>query len=352
MGVLLCGYYGQNNGGDEALLATLLQMLPPGVTPIVLSGNPSQTRDRYGVAALPRKNPRALLQALPKARALILGGGSLMQDSTSTASLLYYGGLLAAAQSLGVPTIAWAQGIGPLNRPWSRWITRRLFRRCQGVTVRDGRSAQLLRQWGIPHQEAPDPVWALAPLDPITPLPWQMGQPAPLILNLRLHPSLTDAWLETLTQACCQFQALTGAPVGLLPFQPERDRPPLEQVAQRLPGTYHWLNYSHPQHFKAVFGGVGLTVAMRLHGLIMAAGEGSPCYALSYDPKVTALQEAVGLPGYPLGQPPPASQDLCRDWVQLYQEGQGTEPRMRQSLGHRALVHQEMLHRLLGSSRA
>ena len=34
MRVLLSGYYGKGNGGDEALLATLLQMLPLDVTPV------------------------------------------------------------------------------------------------------------------------------------------------------------------------------------------------------------------------------------------------------------------------------------------------------------------------------
>ncbi|WP_421655307.1 hypothetical protein [Leptothermofonsia sp. ETS-13] len=37
---ILCGYYGQGNGGDEALLVSLLQMLPQHVAPLVLSGNP------------------------------------------------------------------------------------------------------------------------------------------------------------------------------------------------------------------------------------------------------------------------------------------------------------------------
>ena len=33
---ILCGYYGLGNAGDEALLLSLLQMLPPNIQPIVL----------------------------------------------------------------------------------------------------------------------------------------------------------------------------------------------------------------------------------------------------------------------------------------------------------------------------
>ena len=51
MRVALCGYYGMDNAGDEALLASLLQMLPADAVPVVLSGNPSQTRARYGITA-------------------------------------------------------------------------------------------------------------------------------------------------------------------------------------------------------------------------------------------------------------------------------------------------------------
>ena len=78
MRVILCGYYGMGNGGDEALLASLLQMLPASVEPIVLSGNPQETRDRYQVNAVPRKSLGAVLSALRDADAFIWGGGSLI----------------------------------------------------------------------------------------------------------------------------------------------------------------------------------------------------------------------------------------------------------------------------------
>ncbi|WP_338038533.1 hypothetical protein [Neosynechococcus sphagnicola] len=90
---VLCGYYGQGNGGDEALLATLLQMLPSHVQPLVLSGNPLETEQRYGVASCDRTSLLKVLKALYQADAFIWGGGSLIQDATSALSPFYYRGI-------------------------------------------------------------------------------------------------------------------------------------------------------------------------------------------------------------------------------------------------------------------
>jgi polysaccharide pyruvyl transferase CsaB len=347
---LLCGYYGQGNGGDEALLATLLQLLPLGVEPVVLSGNPAETRDRYGVMAVPRKSGRALWAALRSSDALIWGGGSLMQDATSWASPLYYAGLMIAARSLGLRRVAWAQGVGPLRRGWIRALARSIFQQCDGVTVRDRASASLLKTWNVKGVEmAPDPVWALAsqPAAELAPGP-------KVAVALRSHHTLTPDRLDRLAEALDHFQAQTGALVVLIPFQPIADGVVAQQLADRLgPGRSQIVSETDPARLKGLFRQMDLTIGMRLHALIMAAAEGSRCWGLSYDPKVRVLLEAIGAPGWDLEATtgdwalPTTAAAIASAWLTAWQQPNPIAPEQLQSLRDRAQLHRLMLARSL-----
>jgi polysaccharide pyruvyl transferase CsaB len=339
--VVLCGYYGLGNGGDEALLATLLQMLPPTLYPVVLSGNPAQTRDRYGVEAVQRKAPLAVLQALSQAEALIWGGGSLMQDVTSAANPLYYGGLMIIAQQMGLKTVAWAQGIGPLNRPLTRWLTEVVYRRCTRVSVRDVRSAQYLRDWQIPFSLAPDPVWGLT-VERVPSL-WQL--PAPRVaVSLRSHSQLTPTRLTTLTQALVDFQKATSACLILLPFQPQTDQAIATAIQTHLPGPNQILSLEDPRQLKGVFRGVEMAISMRLHGLIMAASEGCRCFALSYDPKVSQLMTELTIPGWELSDLPDRATSITQAWLEHYANGKALSPEQLHTLSDRANLHRDLLY--------
>ncbi|MFN5515000.1 MAG: polysaccharide pyruvyl transferase CsaB [Cyanobacteriota bacterium] len=345
MQAVLCGYYGQGNGGDEALLATLLQLLPQSVKPVVLSANPAQTTARYGVQSLPHRDWGAILQTLRNSQIFIWGGGSLMQDATSFLSPLYYGGLMALAQLLGLQTLAWAQGIGPLNRAPTRWLTRQVFSRCQGVTVRDQASAQLLSHWHISHQLGPDPVWLL---DSAAPPPSRLSPPV-VAVNLRPHPLLTPQRREILTEALANFQQSVGAHLRLIPFQKSQDLPLAEALAENLTGTYEILDREDPRELKGLFRGADLTIGMRLHSLIMAASEGNRTFALSYDPKVSRLMAEVGLPGWELAELPMDSQAISQTWQAQLTGGAPLSPETRESLRLQTEVHRELLLKVLRS---
>ena len=358
MKVLLCGYYGMGNGGDEALLMSLLQMLPADVIPIVLSGNPIETSQRYGVQAYHRKSLSDLWLALQEAQGFIWGGGSLMQDTTSPLNPLYYAGLMFLAQTMGLKTIAWAQGIGPLQRQWTRWLTRTVLQRCTGVTVRDVASAALTADWQIEAWLAPDPVWALAS----KPVPALLDFPAPRVaVALRSHPWLTTARVTQFAQALAGFQTATQTGILLVPFQASKDLPIAETIQPYLPGPNQIVIKEEPSELKGIFRGVDMAIAMRLHALIMAAAEGCRCFALSYDPKVTYVADDLQIPGWFMSAQPStddAASSYLDTWPETtavmtqqllnqYANGTPASPEQIQARIDRALMHQEMLKHCL-----
>ena len=346
MRVALCGYYGMDNAGDEALLASLLQMLPDCVTPLVLSGNPSQTRARYGIEACNRQSIKSVIHALRHCDAFVWGGGSLMQDATSALSPLYYGGLMLLAQQMGVKTIAWAQGFGPLNRATTRWLARRSLLNCTGVSVRDPGSARLLKDWEITCDLAPDPVWALEPF----PVPGLWDLPAPRIaVALRAHPALSPERLNIFIQALKSFQQATNVYVLLIPFQPSHDLSIAKAIKTAMPDTSEILLLSDPHQLRGVFKGVEMAIAMRFHALIMAAASGCRCFAISYDPKVDQLMDDLELPGWHVAEMPHNPNALCQTWLEQYANGMGLSPIQIQALSDRALVHQHLLERHLAA---
>ncbi len=337
---VICGYYGQGNGGDEALLVSLLQMLPSEIEPIVLSANPQQTYERYGVESCPNRSAFAILRALKTSDLFIWGGGSLMQDVTSWTSPIYYAGLMALAQQQGLKTIAWAQGIGPLQRRFTRWLTRQVLLGCTAVSVRDGASAKLVSQWQINPLIAPDPVWALTG----KPIVGLADIPAPRVaVNLRKHSQLTPKRLKILTKALIDFQKATDVCLLLVPFQTSQDLEIARSIASQLPGSHQIISLDDPRELKGLFRGVEMTIGMRLHSLIMAASEESRCFALSYDPKVSRLMAEIDLPGWELTELPDDPNIISTAWLDCYANGEGLSRDRIQSLVDRALMHQEIL---------
>ena len=344
---VLCGYYGMGNAGDEALLMSLLQMLPESVEPIVLSGDPQATKKQYKVASYHRKSTFTILKVLQQSDVFIWGGGSLMQDATSLASPVYYAGLMALAQQRGLKTIAWAQGIGPLNKSFTRWLTKQVLLGCSGISVRDAASAKLLSNWQIEPIVAPDPVWALA------------SEPAPALEDitkpkvavvLRSHPLLTPDRLQTLIEAIADFQAKTNTFILIVPFQPARDSAIASKVAARLNGAHKIITIDNPRQLIGLFKEVKMTIGMRLHSLIMAAASGCSCFALSYDPKVSQLMSELNLSGYELADIPADKKVISDALYQHYQQGQALDRVQIQSIIDRALIHQQLLKEVLINS--
>jgi polysaccharide pyruvyl transferase CsaB len=337
---IICGYYGQGNAGDEALLLAILERLPNNIEPIILSGNPTKTSKDYGVISYSRQGIIKQIFKLGKKDLFIWGGGSLIQDVTSIKSPLFYLGLMILAQFKGLKTIAYAQGIGPIKTPFIQWLTKQVLKKCSGVSVRDQDSAKLMEKWGIKYFIEADPVWALS---------GKINQnlqllPSPRIgVNLRLNSSLNDVKLEIIIQSLKQLQQQTLANIILIPFQESKDLEICQKIGKSLTQNYQIVNLENPQELKGLFRELDLMIGMRLHSLIMASSEKCPCFALSYDPKVTNLMKEIDIDGYELDNFPTDVQTITKKWLKIYHN----QPRLSDDnlnlLEKSALKHQILL---------
>jgi polysaccharide pyruvyl transferase CsaB len=154
--ILIGGYFGCGNLGDDAILQAILHELStshPTVRPTVLSGSPMRDRKRLGIGTLCRKDPFSILWGLFRARLFVLGGGSLLQNRTGNLSLFYYLWLLKLARLMRLPSVLFASGIGPLlGEGATRWV-QKVLRSVDLIGLRDTHSKQLLRALGVPPQK-------------------------------------------------------------------------------------------------------------------------------------------------------------------------------------------------------
>lgn len=158
--VVISGYYGFDNFGDDAILSVLcekLKSLSADIT--VISANPQKTAKDFLVNSVKNFDLPNLLKTISDSEILISGGGSLLQDVTSLKSLLYYSFVLFSALVMRKDVIIFAQGIGPLNRRISKLLVKSILQHAKFVSVRDEKSQALLADWNINAKLVNDPVF-------------------------------------------------------------------------------------------------------------------------------------------------------------------------------------------------
>jgi len=305
--VVMSGYYGFSNAGDDAILEAIQQAIheaSDNVAVTVLSNDPELTRKQYGMEAIPRFRFWSVFSALRRCDALLSGGGSLLQDTTSTRSLLYYLSVIRCAQLLGKPVMLYANGIGPVRRPANRRRVKKVVERATLVTLRDRSSARELTDMGVTRKDlhvTADPVFHLVPAQPQRggELIRAAGLPEdrPFVaVSVRDWPD-TEHFCKELARMCDHLRRRYGLEVLFLLMQPSRDRATAKLVQSHMEEPSYLLDEPcTPRELMAVLGQAKLCLAMRLHTLIFAARMAVPSMGLVYDPKVASYLEELDQP--------------------------------------------------------
>ncbi|WP_025681965.1 polysaccharide pyruvyl transferase CsaB [Paenibacillus maysiensis] len=312
--IIISGYYGFRNSGDEAVLKSILTALEvesrqAGITvkPVVLSSDPAWTQKMYGVEAVPRMSLREIRRAIKNSDGLISGGGSLLQDATSLKSIPYYLAILKLAQWAGKPTFVYAQGIGPVQRKIFYPMIRSVFQRCEYVSVRDEQSAALLGTMKLKHpvvEVVPDPVMGL-------PLPSNseglQGAAVEGENELPIVGVSVRYWdkerreLTAIADGLKKLAAGRRVHLRFFPFHLPDDEQASRMVMDLLGDIRETGSrvsiceqVTDPQQMLLEVSRCSLMIGMRLHSLIYAASHQVPPLGISYDPKIDHFLGRVG----------------------------------------------------------
>lgn len=306
--VVISGYYGFENLGDEALLASMITALKsqiPQLRLIVLSAKPEKTSELYGVEAVHRWKPRAVIAALNRCDLLISGGGSLLQDVTGKLTIPYYLSIVLLAKVLGKPVMFYGQGIGPINGRFGRDLTRWVANKVDAITLRDAASARFLKEIGVtepPVEVTADPVFGIRNSEEL--IFGELNRPfefAPdksgvgiFVREWNQIPGYKKAVAGLADDLCSKNRQ-----VVFIPMQYPADVAPIKEIQGMM--KYKPLVVDRELSFRQLMdlvSSMDLVVGMRLHALIIAALCAVPMIGLSYDPKVSEFLESVEQHGF------------------------------------------------------
>jgi len=288
----LAGYYGYDNAGDELILQNILEGLKdylPDYKIAVLTRHHNSRKSSEKVRYISRYNPLSILRSLITSRALIMGGGSLLQDASGCLTIYYYFFLMLLSRFLGKQLVIFNQGIGPINSPVNRFLSKIAFLITDLIIVRDEASAEYIRK--ITEKRITPALGA----DPVF---YKLKTPVKRKENgtvgLALRKWKNHRVEEVFSNLSEKLKKETGMKIVNIPFHKGEDEVNAETVE-----NIHWRTV---RELEQALSKLDILIGMRLHALILGAAHNLPMIGIYYDPKVRSFCQYMGIDGISINE--------------------------------------------------
>lgn len=301
MRVLISGYYGFHNIGDEAILKSIITALrqeKPDIKITVLSNDIEHTKNTYNVDAINRWNVAKIYLELLKSDGLISGGGSLLQDVTSSRPITYYTAIMKLAKLARKPVFIYAQGVGPISEDKNKKAVKKILNRVNYITLRDKESLDLVKSIGVTKEIdiVPDPVMGFSIDGFESNICDKYNGLKYITVSVRDWEKATTNFLEKIAKSCDEIVA-SGTSVVFIPMHGEHDYKTSKKVVNMMTEKADIFDYNASIEEKILcIKNSKLMIGMRLHALIFAATVNIPMIGISYDPKIDSFLDIVNQP--------------------------------------------------------
>ncbi len=295
--LIICGYYGRGSLGDELILEAILRAVRS------LSAKKCGAGKGFilHIKVLSSKNPIKIFLTLARSDLFIFGGGSLLQNLTSDASLLYYLAVIRAASVLSHKNIMLSNGIGPIKKESPLGIigAQLLPSALAGfdaISVRDCASRAYIENLLSEKEIAliPDPVLTLSDIkiDKSRPNPVHT-EPYFVYVPCTSGLSRAEVSEEALAESLQSLSNHFGKKIKIAIFNKREDPKSAERLA-RCGGEFSVHLARSREDAIRLLEGSELVISQRYHATLLALTAQKPVLSASDDPKMTALCDELG----------------------------------------------------------
>ncbi|KGP71651.1 polysaccharide pyruvyl transferase family protein [Pontibacillus yanchengensis] len=313
MNIVIHGYYGAGNIGDDAILDSIVDSLlykfPEANISVITRGVTTAYYEKHNVNEISIKQIEKVQRTIKLADTVIIGGGGILQDYSGwepqstfgikAKGMNYYGQIVELAYSMGKPIYFYGIGIGPFKSPKSAEYAISLLSKANRITVRDEDSYQFVKKHlpkaNVKYSADPALNMKSAPTKSIQAvLKLEKIPTNKKLVGICLRPWFyvgeeKEKLLNHIAIMCKMLANDQDVHFVLMPFcQYKGDKYIMKQLSTLLPPQSFTLikNDYSPRIFKSLISNFDLIVGMRLHSLILSASTSVPFIGLSYDPKM------------------------------------------------------------------
>lgn len=300
--VFIFGYYGFENLGDEAILSSIVKMIKEKNSKaeiFALSYNVKYTKRTHNINGVSRNSIKDIFNAIRNSDLVISGGGSLLQDVTSSRSLIYYLAIISIAKILKKPVLFFCNGFGPIRKGLNKYLAKKVINKVDKIVLRDPRSRRLMEEIGItrPIEVTTDATFCLDSVNEVRVKEIFESEGIPTdksLIGISVRPwNVGKDFVYTMAKFG-DYVANRGLGIVFIPMQASKDEDISKEIIKHMEKQAYILKNGYTtEEILGIIGKLDILVGMRLHALIFAAIKEIPMIGLEYDPKVQSFLKMV-----------------------------------------------------------